>query len=109
MATNAITQYNDIMYSIAREYLTIGTKDSSEEVQDWNLRDMVSEMQYTLGNYENPDCIYWQDAHDECQPPDKPWYREWVNVKKRMKRFISRWEAEALKLECVQYHCSKYD
>ena len=107
MAISAIRQYNNIMEDICREFLAIG--EQHNETAGWNLRDMVSEMQYTLDQYEDPDCIYWQDAHDECQPYDKPWLKEWQKEKARMKRFIAKYKAEALKMECTQSHCSKYD
>ncbi len=99
--------YNDIMYCICRDELVIG--ETHTATKNWNLRDMVSEMQYVLDQYEDPDCIYYQDAHDDMQPAHKPWYKEWVQEKARMKRFINSNKAAALKIECTEGHCSKYD
>lgn len=107
MSIAAIKQYNNIMYDICRDHLAIG--ELHNETLGWNLRDMVSEMQYTLDRYEDPDCIYWQDAHDEMQPSHKPWLKEWQNQKARMKRFIAKYKDEALKMICTENHCSKYD
>lgn len=104
----AVKRYNNIMYSVCREYLTIGTS-FSEHTGGWNLRDMVSEMQYTLDIYDDPDCIYWQDAHDESQHWSKPWYKEWVSEKGKMKRFIEAYEPFITDMICTQGHCSKYD
>lgn len=101
-------KYNDIMFEIAREHLTIGTKNS-EGTDEWNLRDMVSEMQYTLDVYNDPSCIYWEEAHDDTQPSDKPWYREWIRAKGLMKRFIDKYKQMALTMECTVAHCSKFD
>lgn len=106
---SAVKQYNNLMFDIARDHLTIGTKASQKETEGWNLRDMVSEVQYTLDIYEDPSCIYWEDAHDESQPPHRPWYKEWINNKARMKRFIDKYKDEALKLECTENHSSKFD
>ena len=105
---NAIKQYNKIMYDICRDHNTVGTS-ASENTDGWSLRDMVSEMQYTLDQYNDPQCIYYIDAHDECQPSHKPWLKEWQNIKARMKRFIEKYKEEALEMECVVNHCSIYD
>lgn len=104
---NPIKWYNDIMYSVCRDEVCIG--ESHTATKDWTLRDMVSEMQYVLNQYEDPDCIYYQDAHNETQPSHKPWYKEWIADKSKMKRFINANKDEALKMECVESHCSKYD
>lgn len=104
----ALKKYNDIMWDLCREHLTIGTR-LSENTENWNLRDMVSEMQYTLDMYNSEDSIYWQDAHDDSQPSHRPWYWQWYNEKKRMERFISRYKDEALTMECTEGHCSRYD
>lgn len=107
MAIAAIKQYNNIMYDLCRDNLAIG--ELHNETKGWNLRDMVSEMQYTLDQYEDENCIYWQDAHDECQPSHKPWLKEWQNQKARMKRFIAKYKDEAMKMQCAEWHSSKYD
>ena len=104
----ALKQYNNIMNDICHEHLTIGTR-LSEGTENWNLRDMVSEMQYQLEIWDDPDCIYWQDAHDESQPSDRSWYKNWCSEKARMKRFIERWKDEAMKMECTEGHCSNFD
>lgn len=104
---NPIKWYNDIMYSVCRDEVVVG--ENHTNTKGWNLRDMVSEMQYVLDQYEDPDCIYYQDAHDETQPAHKPWYKEWIADKSKMKRFINANKDEALKLECIESHCSKYD
>ena len=110
ITTKATKKYNDIMWDLCREHLTIGTR-LSEGTDNWTLRDMVSEMQYTLDIYDDPGCIYWEDAHDVSQPggPGGEWYRQWYNEKARMRRFIERYKDEALQFECFENHCSKYD
>lgn len=105
---NAVKKYNEIMYSICCDHLTIGTR-FSEGTQNWNLRDMVSEMQYTLDLWNESTSTAYADAHDPNQPNGKPWYRNWVNEKNRMKRFIEKYKNEALKMSCTESHFSKFD
>ncbi len=107
MAISAVKQYNNLMNDICREHLTIGMR-LSEGTENWNLADMVCEVQYTLEMYEDPDCLYWQDAHDNTQPLDKPWYKEWTNEKARMKRFIAKYKKAAMEMAPTEGHCSKY-
>lgn len=104
----AVTMYNSIMFDICHEHVSIGTS-LSEGTEGWNLRDMVSEMQYVLDLWNDPESCAYCDAHDETQPAGKPWYKNWVSEKQRMKRFIEKYKAEALKMECTEGHCSKYD
>lgn len=104
----AVKQYNNIMNDICREHLTIGTR-LSEGTENWNLRDMVSEMQYTLNIYEDPDCVYYQDAHYGLENHEPEWYEEYINTKARMKRFINKWKDEAMTMECTEGHCSDFD
>ena len=107
----AIKTYNNIMFDICREYNTIGTSftEAPEDRNNWNLRDLVSEMQYTLDVYKDPNCRYWEEAHDDCQPVGKPWMKEWKAEIARMQRFINKYKDEALTMEVMEDHCSKYD
>lgn len=108
---SAVTWYNDIMECIAREHNTIGTS-FSENTSDWNLRDMVSEMQYTLDMWNDPDSLAWQDAHDESQPiwNGRPeWLYNWQKEKARMSRFIKAYAPFVSDMECAVGHCSIYD
>lgn len=105
-------RYNDLMYSICREYNTIGTSDTedAENRNKWNLRDLVSEVQYTLDIYKDENCMYWEEAHDDCQPSDKPWLKRWKSEIGRMQRFINMFKAAAMEIdEPYENHCSKYD
>lgn len=62
-----------------------------------------------LDLWNDPDCDPWQDAHDETQASDKPWRKQWINEKARMRRFIDKYKDEALKMKCFDVHSSKYD
>ena len=107
MSMNWKTQYNNLMFDIAFEYNTIGTR-FSESTEDWNLRDAVSETQYTLDLFKDEDSIFWADAHDPSQR-GRAWYNEWRNNINRMTRFINRWKDDALKMHCTSIHFSEYD
>ena len=108
---NPITTYNNIMWDICREYNTIGTSmtEDAEARNNWNLRDLVSEMQYTLDIYNDPDCVYYEEAHDVDASYHKDAMKEWRSVTARMKRFIDKYKAEAMKMECTEAHCSRFD
>ncbi len=52
-----IKRFNNLMYSLGREYVTIGTSDTSTNInnKNWNLRDLVSEVQYWLDFWQSDD------------------------------------------------------
>lgn len=99
-----IAEYNDMMFSLCLEFCTIGT-DYSQDTEDWNLRDMVSESQYQL------DCYYDDDkASSESRYSDDLYERnQWKNDTKRLKAFIRKYEKHIDELECTVGHCSKFD
>lgn len=104
-----VKRYNKLMYSIGREYVTIGTSDSDIDNKDWNLRDMVSEVQYWLDFWQDDNCTYKEFAYDTSNPDHKELYNQYRNDLARMQRFIDRYEDEALTMVCTEGHCSKYD
>lgn len=106
-----VKRYNDLMYSIGREHHTINTSDTEEpaRLNNWNLRDMVSEVQFWLDFWQSDDCIYREYAYDTSLPDHKGLYNQYRNDIARMQRFIARFETEALTMECYEGHCSKYD
>lgn len=124
----AIKRYNDLMCDLCYEHNTIGMK-LSEDTDNWNLRDMVSECQYTLetfyeeghtnnvGQYTK----YWkytaQDIlsksrydyitkHNEEQ---KQLHTEWLSFTRRLRNFIKKYEPYIKNMTCAQGHCSCYD
>ena len=108
---SAIKRYNDIMLSIAREHNCIGNA-YAERTEKWNLRDMVSEMQYTLDLWNDDTSLAWEDAHDPDQPirNGRPaWLYNWQKEKARMKRFIEAYAPFCGDMECHTGHCSIYD
>lgn len=108
---NAIKTYNSIMWDICREYNTIGTSmtEDAETRNKWNLRDLVSEMQYTLDIYKDPDCCYYEEAHDPDASYHKEALKEWKSLTARMKRFIDKYKTEAMTMQCTEGHCSRFD
>ena len=106
-----IKRYNNLMYSLGREHVTIGTEDTEEpeSTNKWNLRDMVSEVQYWLDSWQSDDSIYREAAYDTSLPDHKEVYSQYRNDLARMERFIARFENEALTMKCTEKHCSRYD
>lgn len=99
----AVKRYNNIMFDICREHLTIGTR-FSEDTDGWNIRDLVAECDYQLscyyeGGHSNADMRYG-DA-EEC----KAWRRETG----RLERFIKAYEPHIEGITVVCNHCSQYD
>ena len=89
------------------EYDTIDTiyTEAPERRNNWNLRDMVSEVQYILDFYHEPESVFYESAHSD-DPEERRRYREDVA---KMRKFIRTYEAEALTMKCTDGHCSKYD
>ena len=106
--STAVRRYNDLVMSVAHEHVSIGTR-YSEGTENWNLRDMVAEISYILEIWNDPGSISYQDAHDDSQPAHKPWYKNWLNEKRRMERFIEKYLPEAFEMECSEGHGSIYD
>lgn len=107
----SVKDYNKLMFHLCLEYLTIGTSYTEDpaRLNYWNLRDLVSEVQYHLDVYKDPNCTYYNDAHNKFMPDHKEIYNQWRRDIGRMERFIKRYKDEALTMECYSGHCSKYD
>ena len=96
----ALRKYNEIMFYLCREYLTIGT-NYSEDTDFWNLRDLVAECDYQLSTYyEHGHCNYDLRREDR---------KAWISETGRLKRFIAHWEPYIGDMVCAQGHCSKFD
>lgn len=120
--------YNDLMFDLGLEFLSIGT-NYSENTDGWNVRDMVSECQYQLdvhyedGNANNegqhPD--YWGftvedlmserrfkyvQRHNEEQ---EEMHKDWLYRTRRLRNFIRKYQSLAMKESCTEGHCSKFD
>lgn len=100
----AINRYNDIMETIGHEHNTIGTK-FSEGTDNWNLRDMVAECDYTLSTY-------YEDGHcngDMRYSEDEKERKMWRSETGRLKRFINAYKPFMWGMKTTQGHCSQYD
>lgn len=106
----AVKRYNNLMYALGYDYHTIGTSDTDDpRINNWNLRDMISEVQYWLDFYQSDDCIYREEAYDTSYPNHKALYKQYRSDLAKMQRFIAAYEKEALAMVCYEGHCSKYD
>ena len=102
--TYAIKWYNNIMATIGYEHNTIGT-DESENTENWNLRDMVAEMDYALSTY-------YEDGHCNAEMRNSEYPEErqyWRNETARIKRFIAKYVPYIGGMKCTVCHCSNYD
>lgn len=105
-----IKRYNDIMYDLANDHLTIGTFGSENlegepRKEEWTLRDMVSECQYQLDLHLEGGTIYSEQRYSDHPEERKLWRRE-VG---RLTRFINRYKDSIGDMKCVTRHCSKWD
>ena len=100
---SAIKRYNGIMEQIGYEHNTIGTW-LSERTENWNLRDMVAECDYTLSTY-------FEDGHanEELRHGDDEERKIWASETGKLRRFIKAYEPFINEISCYQGHCSKYD
>ena len=124
----AIKKYNDLMYRLCLDYLTIGTSDSEfpEEKAKWNLRDMVSECQYQLDMYSEEGTAQWEALH--WLDDEKTTFEDMLNdqymrdftyrergvqaAKEEMKalqKFINTYKKDILDVDVHEGHCSMWD
>lgn len=101
-----IKRYNDIMYGLALDHLTVHPEDESgTEAKGWNLRDMVSECQYQLDlHYDLYSMLGLMRYSDD--PYEK---KQWRSDVGKLKRFIDRYKDSIADMKCAIGHCSKYD
>lgn len=113
---DAKKKYNKLMNELGLEHLTIGT-NFSEDTENWNIRDMVSECQYQLdvcyeeGNansegryideYMDMYCVSYDDAVDA--------QKAWKSKTMKLRNFIRKYEKVAVTMSCTSGHCSKFD
>jgi hypothetical protein len=101
---SAIKKYNDIMEMIGYEHNTIGTS-LSEDTENWNLRDMVAECDYTLSTYYE-----WGHCNAEMKDSDDEYERKmWRSETAKLKRFIEHWKPYISDMKCSVNHCSNFD
>lgn len=99
----AVKRYNNIMFDICIEHVTIGT-NFSEDTDGWNIRDLVAECDYQLS------CFY-EDGHASADmrygEPDERKF--WRSATGKLERFIKAYEPyiEGITVKCN--HCSQYD
>lgn len=96
----AVKKYNEIMEILCLEHNTIGDV-LSEGTENWNLRDMVAECDYTLSTYYEAGHVNYDMKREDR--------KTWVSETGRLKRFIAHWEPYIKDIKCAERHCSKYD
>lgn len=101
---SATKRYNSIMFDLAYEHNTIGT-NFSENTENWNLRDMVAECDYTLSTY-------YEDGHANAEmrtSEDEYERKMWRSHVGKLQRFIDAYKPFIKDMVCESGHCSKYD
>lgn len=97
----AIQRYNNIMMAVCYEHSTIGT-DFSENTENWNIRDMVSECAYVLSTY-------YEEGHANEELRHTEDRKIWLSETGKLKRFIEAYKPFIGGVICTQGHCSEYD
>lgn len=101
---SAIKRYNNIMETLGYEHNTINTI-FSEDTENWNIRDMVAECDFTLS-------CYYEDGHCNCDmrnSDDSEDRKMWKSETGKLKRFIETYKPFIDGVTCVSGHCSQYD
>ena len=105
----ATKRYNDIMYSLCLDHLTVHEKNSKaeagSEAKGWNLRDMVAEADYQLGLYYEEGTNAGEMRYSDYESERKAWRSE----SGKLKRFIEAYKPFIGGLKCIEGHCSQYD
>lgn len=81
---SAIKRYNNIMFSLGCEYMTVGTK-FSEDTENFGIREMVNECKYWLGTFQegghaNSDMRYSDNKEER---------KKWRSITGKLERFIN--------------------
>ena len=100
----AVKRYNDMMFDLGLEFLTIGTR-FSEDTDGWTIRDLVAEADYQLSCYFEDGNACGEMRHSEDEYERKAW-RSTVG---RLTRFINYYKPYIEGVRCTQGHCSQYD
>lgn len=102
-------RYNNIMYDLGLDHLTIWEKGSKteegSEAKEWNLRDMVAEVDYQLGLYYEDGTLASEMRYSDYESERKAWRYE----SGKLQRFIKAYEPFIKDMKCAEAHCSKYD
>ena len=80
----AVKRYNDLMFDLGLEFLSIGTR-FSEDTDNWNIRDLVAEADYQLSCYFESgnacaEMRYSEDAYER---------QSWRSSVGKLTRFIN--------------------
>lgn len=111
-------RYNSMMNDFGMEYLTIGT-NYSQDTDNWNLRDMVSECQYQLNvcyeddnaNSEGRSISDYLDMYSAsyAEAEAEAIHKEWLSKTQRLRNFIKKYSEYCEDIRCASGHCSKFD
>ena len=95
----ALPKFDELICAYYSEDDTV--EDNEEKRKNWNLRDLIAEMDYCLFRY--------YEEENACFEDRKYDYKEWLSATQRMKRFIQRWLPKCEGMKPYEGHCSHYD
>ena len=100
----AVKRYNDMMFDLGLEFLTIGTR-FSENTDNWTIRDLVAEADYQLSCFFEAGMSQadMRDSEDEYER------KMWRSDVGKLTRFINYYKPYIEGVRCTQGHCSQYD
>ena len=102
-------RYNNIMYDLCLDHLTVWEKGSKaeagSEAKRWNLRDMVAECDYQLSLYYEDGTLSGDMRYSDYESERKAWRSE----SGKLQRFIKAYEPFIDDMKCAECHCSQYD
>lgn len=102
-------RYNNIMYDLGLDHLTVWEKGSKgeegSEAKGWNLRDMVAEADYQLGLYYEEGTLAGDMRYSDYESERKAWRSE----SGKLERFIKAYLPFTEGMKCTTGHCSQYD
>ncbi|MCQ2581875.1 MAG: hypothetical protein MJ170_02730 [Alphaproteobacteria bacterium] len=103
---NAKRDFNQLVWYLGIEYLEITDVPYEEDEKIWNIRDMISEIQFELNKYFNPDMEQYAVLHGNGDEIDVQIAKNNVAA---MRKFINKYKNHVDGLVCVREHCSKWD
>lgn len=110
----AIKRYNNLIDEV---YCEDAMRIGGTNTEGWNMRDMVSEIQYHIDCHYEYGHAYYESIHEgEDYEPGDRYYEESIKQRNealkrlaRFKRFVKAYEPFIKEMKCKERHCSKWD
>ena len=103
---NAKRDFNQLVWYLGIEYCEITDVPYEEDQEIWNIRDMISEIQFELDKYSNPDMEQYAVLHGLGDEID---VQNAKNNVAAMQKFINKYKKYVGDLKCIRPHMSRWD